>query len=304
MNNNNSETKTDIMEGGRFTSRYAKNYKDSMHAIEICEHLASCSSVNADELYKYLDVLTIAEAKKRNKTANKRTQVKEAEFKAVGLKTVPTVYNLFRQKFKAKVGDDYTGEAFNQEYNTLSKKQKDELYYEISIMKEKYNTEYEKQKLRAIYEGEYPPAQVKRKTNARFMLSKICSNDKLKKKLLTKTQMKKMVNMPKKLAERTEVITSIWESLSEAQMEQLTDMVTYDGIRQKCQMFEREVLVLEAGIRKAKRNGDTVTVSLLNADLTKLNQNVPDEYQEYIENDDYAPLYDFTELEQDSEAEE
>jgi hypothetical protein len=274
----------------------AKNFSELLTFLATSEHF---SDLDINEVWGILDSVEYEERMKKVKGQLKRKAVKKAAFKPTNLKRPPNRMNLFRAKFKTECkeeGREYSKDYFTSAYNALSEEVLAELDEECSELKRVYEEKFAALKLKAIYDGEYEPDKPKGSCSSYMMFSKAChARDSA---LLSKTQLttlkksgsgdfKKMIT----------TIKELWDKLKHEEKQRFVELSNDDKIRYKCQMYEYNVLSLEAQIRLAQSKKETIRTSELQSDLAELKDNEPEEYEEYTSQADYKHIYDFSSLE-------
>jgi hypothetical protein len=299
MDNNN--TKTADMECP-FTVKFDKDPNMAKHFNELLLFLASSehfSDLDIAEIWQILDTMSYEERMKKATKQMKRKKVKEAAFKAEGLKRPPNRMNLFRTKFKQECKDEgreYSKEYFTTAYEALSEEKLAELEEECAELRQEYDERYNELRLKAMFNGEYPLDKPKGACSNFMIFNKAChARDS---KLLSKSQItvlkkadggdfKTMIN----------AITGLWDKLKVEEKEKFTKLSSEDKQRHKYQIYEHGILSLEAQIRFAQSKNETIRVSELEAELSELRDSEPDGYSDYIDSDDYTPLFDFSQFE-------
>lgn len=299
MNTNNTETQN--MECP-YTVQFDKNPEKAQYFNELLEFLGTSehfSELEIDDVWGILDTMPRDERLKKAKKQLKRKAVKQAAFKPTGLKKPPNRMNLFREKFKQECKEEdrkYTKEYFEAAYKALTEEALAELDEECSALKEIYEKRYALLKLKAIHDGEYPLDTVKRACSSYMMFSKACHAKDAS--LLSKPQISALKKADgSDFKKMIGVIKGIWDKLKHEEKQRFNDIAANDKLRYKFQVYEHDVITLEAQIRLAQSKGETIRVSELESELADLRDNEPEEYEDYTSSDGYAPLYDFSVLE-------
>jgi hypothetical protein len=299
MNNNN--TKTTDMECP-FTVKFDKYPTMAKHFNELLLFLSSSehfTDLDINGIWQILDTMSYEERMKKVTKQIKRKKVKQALFKADGLTKPPNRMNLFRKKFKQECKDEgreYSKEYFTTAYEALSDEKIAELEKECTELRKEYEEQYNTLRLKAMFNGEYPLDKPKGACSNYMIFNKAChSKDS---NLLSKSQisvLKKAEGSDFKTMIAT--IKSLWDKLKVEEKAKFTKLSVEDKQRYKYQMYEYEILSLEAQIRFAQSNNETIRVSELESELTELRDNEPDGYSDYTSSDDYTPLFDYSQFE-------
>ena len=296
MDNTNTN-KTVKMEGG-YTSRFDNNPKKAQEWMEALRHVCSQSEVDIEDLWATVDTMSIEEREKKVKRQLKRVSNKAAQFKTTTITKPPNRMNLYRKRFKAECeenGEKYSKETFAEAYAALSDDELAALDEEVAELKAEYTKAYEKERLKAIYNGDFTPPEVKRALSAYMIFGMCChaKND----KHLSKTIINKLNDADKKkmsFGDMGKFIKALWTDLKPKQKEVFTKLNEEAKAKYHFQVYERNIIIANGNIRRATREEDTDAAANFDEELTVLTENPPDGYEKYTSSKDYQPLYDFT----------
>jgi hypothetical protein len=251
------------------------------------------------EAWTLIDNVDYEERIKKSKKDLKRKVAKQAKFKAPGLKRAPNRMNLFREQFKQECKDEgreYSKEYFESAYKALSEEKLAELDEECATLKTVYDEKYEKLKLRAMYNGEYPLEKPKRQCSSWILFSKACHAKDTK--LLSKTIISKLKKEDTSDFKKTiALIKKLWDGLKHEERSKFDTIVEAGKETYKFKEYEYEMTSLECQIRHALSKNETIMVSEFESELEKLREEAPEGYEDYTGSADYEPLYDFSEFE-------
>lgn len=276
-------------------------HPETVAAVDMAlTHLENKSdSFDKLEAWTLIDSMDYEERIKKSKKDLKRKVVKEAKFKPKGLKRAPNRMNLFREQFKQECKDegrDYSKEYFEAAYKALSEDKKAELDEECAELKKVYEEKYEKLKLRAMYNGEFPLEKPKRQCSSWILFSKAChaqDSNVLSKSIISKLKKEETSDFKKTIA----LIKKLWHGLKHEERRKFDELVETGKETYKFKEYEFETISLEAQIRLALSKNETIMVSELEAELDRHRESAPEGYEEYTGSVDYEPLYDFSEFE-------
>jgi hypothetical protein len=295
MDNTNTN-KTVKMEGG-YTSRFDNNPKKAQEWMEALRHVCSQSEVDIEELWATVDTMSIEEREKKVKRQLKRVSNKAAQFKATTIAKPPNRMNLFRKRFKeecAENGDKYSKDTFAEAYAALSSDELAALDEEVAGLKAEYEADYEKERVKAIYNGDFTPPDIKRALSA-YMIFGMCCHSK-NNKYLPKSIIKKLNDMPSDMSfgDMGKFIKTLWSSLTAKQKEVFSKLNEEAKAKYLFQVYERNIIIANGNIRRATREEDTDAATKFEEELVSLTDNPPEGYEAYTSSSDYQPLYDFT----------
>lgn len=301
-NNNNTADMN-----GMYSALYDKNPNIAKHALELVSKICDMSNADIEEIWAKFDSKDYTErndeveeilGKKKRRTRNKVVKFKPDP--AI-LPNIPdNLRNFFRTKFKQECIDEdrkYTKDYFESAYGALTDNALEELQAEYDEVCKQYDIDYERLKLRAIYNGEYTEIKVKNPiNNTRNILLRYSFE--LNKKYMTKKLISDAKKCKKDMKERQRIVTEMNNNLTEEQIADLEEIIRLDKLRARCQKYERDVILLECKIRYyTHKEPDELIVKRLTKSLQLKKDSPPEDYEDYTSQDNYAPLVDFSEIE-------
>lgn len=294
---------------GCYKSVFDKDPNKALNFIEAFACLEKVTDLVASTIYSRFDTLSIGDRYIKAKSELKKKQKnKKDTFKSRTYKEPKSAYLIFKSEYLSNHGEKVPASEIKKKWDKeMTESDKSKYIKQYEKNKKVYNKNVESEKINCIYNGTFEPHHIKKLNTSYIIFGGLFREGRTD--IIKESWYKEWCNITKDtvddgstvLGQKGKYISSLWNNKVKGTNNKIEQKIKEIYEHQKqiniYKNYERDIIIIKGKLRNALYNELTKVpkyeITELRNDLKHALKHMPDGYREYVESDEYEPLYNF-----------